>query len=308
MMADWSNIREAQSALVSPYTSGADLSAIAQAQPSLWAGVAVHPNAFPELLSWLGQYGDATVQAALASRMAAPQAGFATGWGPSSCPSRPDFFAQPGFDPNAGDITTGYQGQPVYSGPTSGYGPVPGYAAPQYMPGAPQGAYPQTPAKKSKLPWIIAGVAALVIVLIVVVAIVGVGGGGGLLGADVPKTPAELEQAVQDRDPINCTFSILGHKATVQTNNGWGKVKISSNDYGQDMNVLILENDGVYTWYSGVLKFGFKMPYIAGISDDLIDELVGQGTLDGTIDAGDFTCKAPVGDSAFKLPADIDFE
>ena len=74
-MADWSDIQVAHNALNNPFTSGADLSAIAQTQPSLWPGVAAHPNAFPELLSQLGQFGDPAVQAALASRGATAQSG-----------------------------------------------------------------------------------------------------------------------------------------------------------------------------------------------------------------------------------------
>ena len=295
-MADWSDIQVAHNALNNPFTSGADLSAIAQTQPSLWPGVAAHPNAFPELLSWLGQFGDPAVQATLASRGATAQSGFA-----------PTSNAPGGFN----------QSQPLgYANPTTEYveqasGNV-SYSTnsaptPLYGQGAPQEPYSPVPAKKSKRPWILAAVGILVVALIAVFVIVGVGGGGGIIGVDIPKTPADLEQAVENRDPINCTFDVSGHNATVQTNDGWSKIKIGAKEFGQDVNILLLEDDGMYTWYSGVFKFGFKLPYHDGMLDWALNDYIAPGVFDGTIDKDDFTCKAPVGASAFDLPKDIEF-
>ncbi|MCL2489734.1 MAG: hypothetical protein FWF36_03260 [Propionibacteriaceae bacterium] len=72
-MADFSDLMTATRAIVDPITSGADLAQIAQAQPSLWPQVAGHPNAYPELLTWLDNNGDAaTKQAVAVSRVSHP--------------------------------------------------------------------------------------------------------------------------------------------------------------------------------------------------------------------------------------------
>ncbi|MDR0284695.1 MAG: hypothetical protein LBI33_07370 [Propionibacteriaceae bacterium] len=71
-MTDYSDLLAATRAVVDPSTSGADLAAIAQAQPGLRVQVAVHPNTYPGLLAWLGEYGDETVRRVVASRAAPP--------------------------------------------------------------------------------------------------------------------------------------------------------------------------------------------------------------------------------------------
>jgi len=65
-MPDFADLGIASTALADPTTSADDLSAIAAAQPSLGAQVVVHPNVYPDLLVWLGQYGDARARAAVA--------------------------------------------------------------------------------------------------------------------------------------------------------------------------------------------------------------------------------------------------
>lgn len=67
-MADYGQASIALAALHNPATSPEDLSAIATAQPNLWVLVAQHPNAYPDLLRYLDQYGDDAVKAAVAER------------------------------------------------------------------------------------------------------------------------------------------------------------------------------------------------------------------------------------------------
>lgn len=67
-MTTFGDIAAAQAALVNPATTAQDLMSIAQTYPSLWADVARHPNAYPDLLVWLGQVGGADVQQAIADR------------------------------------------------------------------------------------------------------------------------------------------------------------------------------------------------------------------------------------------------
>jgi len=54
---------QAAAAVTDPETSGAALQSIAASFPNLWAAVARHPNAYPDLLDWLARKGDAEVQA-----------------------------------------------------------------------------------------------------------------------------------------------------------------------------------------------------------------------------------------------------
>ncbi|AWB91748.1 hypothetical protein [Aeromicrobium chenweiae] len=63
-MASEDLVREAQD----PSTTPARLAELAQADRALWPAIAVHPQAYPGLLEWLGQQGDATVSAVLALR------------------------------------------------------------------------------------------------------------------------------------------------------------------------------------------------------------------------------------------------
>ena len=71
MMNDVQDVTVAAGMLADPGTTAEDLSAIAQAHPTLRTMVALHPNAYPGLLDWLGALGDHAVSAAVASRRAA---------------------------------------------------------------------------------------------------------------------------------------------------------------------------------------------------------------------------------------------
>jgi protein-disulfide isomerase len=67
-MTDFSALDVATQAVMNPAAKPAELRAIAEAQPSLWAQVAVHPNAYPDLIGWLQAKNDAAVKAALAAK------------------------------------------------------------------------------------------------------------------------------------------------------------------------------------------------------------------------------------------------
>jgi hypothetical protein len=144
-MSDWSDITAARAALAQPGLSAADLGAITQAQPSLGAEAAAHPAAYPELLDWLGRYGDDRAKAAVAWRTSAPpapaapvaaatvaaapvvQPAYPTGYDPAQpayAPAPPGYGAQPGYPPGQ----PGYGPAPVGYGPAQvGYGPPAAY-------------------------------------------------------------------------------------------------------------------------------------------------------------------------------------
>ena len=66
----FSDIATAQVAVTDPTTSAQDLMSIAQTFPSLWTEIARHPNAYPDLLTWLDQVGGDDVHQAVADRNA----------------------------------------------------------------------------------------------------------------------------------------------------------------------------------------------------------------------------------------------
>ena len=69
-MADFGQEDAALAALQDPTTSPEDLLAITTTQSNLWVLIAQHPNAYPDLLNYLSQYGDDTVRAVVAARAA----------------------------------------------------------------------------------------------------------------------------------------------------------------------------------------------------------------------------------------------
>jgi len=70
-MTDYTDLTAAAQAVVDPGTPAADLATIAQYQRSLWPQVALHPNAYPSLLSWMSARGDDAVRQAVAARQGA---------------------------------------------------------------------------------------------------------------------------------------------------------------------------------------------------------------------------------------------
>lgn len=71
-MTVYSDLSQASAAVADPATAPGDLMAIAQAFPSLWAGIAKHPNAYSGLLFWLHENGDDAVRDAIAAREPSP--------------------------------------------------------------------------------------------------------------------------------------------------------------------------------------------------------------------------------------------
>ena len=67
-MIDYADFATAARAVIDPTTSAADLATIAELQPGLWAQIAGHPAAYPDLLDWLDSVGDTSVKVALAAR------------------------------------------------------------------------------------------------------------------------------------------------------------------------------------------------------------------------------------------------
>lgn|GEM_PF-4444396 len=65
---------DAAAAVADPRTSRADLFAITEQHPSLWAQIAAHPNAYPGLLEWLGTVGDDNVKSIVAARLSGAEA------------------------------------------------------------------------------------------------------------------------------------------------------------------------------------------------------------------------------------------
>lgn len=85
-----------------PAATAAELVTIANQHPELRAAVAAHPNAYPELLAWLGEQGDPKVNEALAAR---PRPA-AYGGSPATAASwqsqpAPPYGGQPAYAPAA---------------------------------------------------------------------------------------------------------------------------------------------------------------------------------------------------------------
>ena len=72
-MTTYDDLAQAAAALADPTTTSRDLMSIAQAYPSLWGDVAGHPNAYPDLLSWLASVGNDTVRETIAARGPSPE-------------------------------------------------------------------------------------------------------------------------------------------------------------------------------------------------------------------------------------------
>jgi len=130
-MSDFGDLGQATAAVQDPTTTAADLAAIVSAQPTLWADVARHPNAYADLLVWLDEAGDETVRQAVASRRpVVPSAGptaVPQPVAPPAAPASPDFMAPA---PSAVPAQpSGYQLDPYAAG-VAQPGPYPAPSAP----------------------------------------------------------------------------------------------------------------------------------------------------------------------------------
>lgn len=129
-----------------PSLPAADLAQIAGERRDLLAVIAAHPNAYPDLLTWIAAQGDPEATAVVEARAASVAA---------EAPAPSDFVAgAPSVSPEPGGDAV--EGNAVPSEPISG-----GYGAPAGYPTAQYGA----PVKKSRRGLIIGLVAAGVFVL-----------------------------------------------------------------------------------------------------------------------------------------------
>jgi len=87
-MSQYADLSTALSVLNNPQATGAELQGVAAEQPTLWQHIAAHPNAYPELLAWLGSVGDDSVRQAISRRQAAPVA-------PQAAPVVPEGIGSP---------------------------------------------------------------------------------------------------------------------------------------------------------------------------------------------------------------------
>ncbi|MDR1790089.1 MAG: hypothetical protein LBR20_00205 [Propionibacteriaceae bacterium] len=71
-MADFTDLAQAQAALADPNLPGPQLALISTLQPTLRAQVAAHPNAYPQLLSFIATNADDAARAIAAQRLAPP--------------------------------------------------------------------------------------------------------------------------------------------------------------------------------------------------------------------------------------------
>lgn len=129
-----------------PRTPGETLARIAYERPDLRATIAANPSAYPELLTWLGAFGDPQVDAAIAARTSAPVAGAAAapaagapGWSPQQQPGAEQAWnaqAQP-----AGQGWSAPQPQPgaaAWQSPGGGYSGAGEPGVVSYDSGAPE--------------------------------------------------------------------------------------------------------------------------------------------------------------------------
>ena len=79
-----------------PATPAADLAEMAANRPDLRPGIASNPSTYPDLRTWLGQLGDAQVNAALVGGVAAPPAAAPAAAMPGAVPT-----AQPPVEPSS---------------------------------------------------------------------------------------------------------------------------------------------------------------------------------------------------------------
>lgn len=151
-----------------PATTAETLARIAYERPDLRPAVAANPATYPELLTWLEQFHDPAVSAAIAARRGvAPGAG----WAPAA-PAAPQVGQEPGYQPSQGGFAP--QGQQAsftpqgQQGSFTPQGQQPGYGQPaQGGYGFASSAQPFTsydsgmaPARKSRKKAIIAGAVA----------------------------------------------------------------------------------------------------------------------------------------------------
>jgi len=197
-MADWSDMAAAARAVSNPATTPADLGEIARVHRGLWAQIAAHPQAYPQLLDWLAQHGDDAAREAVSARRATPAA-----------PSAPPFVVD-GAPAAAPAPATAAAWQPPVSQspqPARAWQPVADAAGPAPHAGGP-GQAPSTPHPRGRFngrTFALGGLAGIVVAGLVALAlaltgVIGVGRAGSGQRFEGPgfATPEAAAQAFLD--------------------------------------------------------------------------------------------------------------
>jgi hypothetical protein len=268
-MSDFSEFATAQAAVLDPQTSATDLAAIVAAQPTLWADVAKHPNAYPALLTWLDSHGSEDVKMAVANRPApsAPQdhtpemvqavtpvqEPFAQ---PAPQQGNPYQFGQQGAQYPAADAPLGFpasvdQAVPQYpefqtGAPYQGAGAyvgAPGQVAPYSQPWGMAPAPVAVVSKKSRLPLIL-------VTSVVVLALAGFSVWWFGFRSDAPTTPitsVQFNTLVTKTLPTKAGFSALTTKSpsksscAAQTNAQSHQLRIAESGSSQGVSLDLFD-------------------------------------------------------------------
>jgi len=265
-----------------PSTPPPQLADIATHRPDLRAAVASNPAAYPELLQWLGSFGDAEVGRALAARGQAgpPQ-------GPASASPTP---GDPGAARGYGATGAGYG----TTSPTSGYGAQPGYGAQtpygaqQPTFGAQQPAYggqghqgvvpswaPQEKRSRKKL-WIGLGAAGVVLV-----------GGGAFAanalwfsktgGAESPEAAVtQLVEGVAEKDLV-AVYGVTSPSEIGQMQTGFDLFARHMSDQGVDV-------EGKETFESYLDAFELELTGLELEVEEIEDGLAKVSVVDGSLE------------------------
>lgn len=160
---DYSNPNQAEWALQDPSTPGEALAAIAQAHPALRDRVVTHPNAYPQLVTWIAAQSTSAGSAATRSGYGQQQYGQAQ--------QQPYGQAQqPYGQPQQAQQPYGPAQQQPYGGPAQ---PYPGQAAGPGQPYGAPGGYAAGPPAKKKTGLIVGLVGGGAVTAVAVIALLG---------------------------------------------------------------------------------------------------------------------------------------
>ncbi|MBI9114356.1 variant leucine-rich repeat-containing protein [Sanguibacter suaedae] len=259
-----------------PSTPPPQLADIATHRPDLRAAVASNPAAYPELLQWLGSFGDAEVGRALAAR---GQAGPPHG----SMPAAPTQGDPAAGAQGYGAVGAGYGTTP----PTSGYGAQPAYGS-QTPYGSQQPAYgtqghsgavpswaPQEKRSRKKL-WIGLGAAGVVLV-----------GGGAFAanalwfsktgGAESPEAAVtQLVEGVAEKDLV-AVYGVTSPSEIGQMQTGFDLFARHMADQGVDV-------EGKETFESYLDAFELELTGLELEVEEIEDGLAKVSVVDGSLE------------------------
>ncbi|MDR1970176.1 MAG: hypothetical protein LBQ11_02430 [Candidatus Nomurabacteria bacterium] len=177
---------------------------------------------------------------------------------------------------------TAFSAQPIVSEPMS----------------APNLPTDQPKSKKGLIIGLAAGIGGLIIIGVVLVLVLFVFGG------DTIKTPEQLAQAIKDKKAINCVITKDGETGTIQSNNGWSKLRMKAPAGlgGGEMNVLAIEGDAMYVWSEGDSN-GYKTKYDKTTIDRTTSGIDNDVKLKDTVK---LNCE-PSSQADYSVPSNIKF-